>query len=263
MPSPEAATVGIVLAGGGSTRLGPAGGAGGKPWLTFDGRTFLERVVAAIAPEVGSVIVVAAAGQSLPAVPAARIVCDRVPGAGPLSALGDGLRAANAGSAGLIAPPLAIVASCDLPLLRREVVALLVARGLGSGAVWTIPKVHGHPQVLLSAVRPTVVPRIEAWLAAGRRDLRGLVARLAEEDAAAVDLVPEETLAAVDPRFESFVDVDTPADLERLRGGRIGARASGGLRDDSGGGLRDQTGGGLRDDSGGGLCDDSGGGLRG
>jgi hypothetical protein len=61
----------------------------------------------------------------------------------------------------------------------------------------------------------------------------------------------------------TIADVDTPADLERLRGGRIGARASGGLRDQTGGGLRDQTGGGLRDDSGGGLCDDSGGGLRG
>lgn len=215
MNDPADATIGIVLAGGGSTRLGPAGGAGGKAWLVLDGRSFLERVVATLADELGGVIVVAAAGQSLPDVPAARIVRDRVPAAGPLSAVADGLRAAGTAA---MPPRLAIVASCDLPLVRPEVVRLLVARGRGSTALWTVPEVHGHPQVLLSAVRPAALPRIEAWLASGRRDLRGLVRRLAEENPAAVDRVPQDTFMAVDPRLDSFTDVDTPADLERLRG---------------------------------------------
>jgi molybdopterin-guanine dinucleotide biosynthesis protein A len=230
---PADATIGIVLAGGGSSRLGAAGGAGGKAWLALDGRTFLERVVAAITGEVGTVIVVAAAGQALPDVPAARIVRDRMPAAGPLSAVADGLRAAvaEATSAGVAPPRLAIVASCDLPLVRPAVVRLLVARGLASDAAWTVPQVHGHPQVLLSAARPHVLPRIEAWLAAGRRDLRGLVRRLADENAAAVDLVPEEAFATVDPGLDSFADIDTPADLEWLR-------------DHSGGGRCDQAGGG-------------------
>jgi molybdopterin-guanine dinucleotide biosynthesis protein A len=216
---PSGRPAGIVLAGGGSTRLGGAASAGGKAWLELAGRTFLERVVAAVEPEVDGLVIVAAIGQRLPAVPAARIARDRLPAAGPLAALADGLRAL-----GIREDPRAgaVVASCDLPLLRREVVAVLAARCAAVEAAWIVPVVHGHPQVLLSAVRLRLLPRIEAWLAAGRRDLRGLVARLAEEDPAAVDFVPEETFAAVDPRLDSFVDVDTPADVDRLRGAERG-----------------------------------------
>jgi len=210
---------GIVLAGGGSTRLGAAVPEGGKAALEFAGGTFLERVVAAMEPEVDGLVIVAAPGQRLPAVTAARIARDRLPAAGPLAALADGLRALGTRGDPRAA---AIVASCDLPLLRREVVAVLAARCGGSEADWTVPLIHGHPQVLLSAVRLRLLPRIEAWLAAGRRDLRGLVARLAEKDPAAVDFVPEEMFAVVDPRLESFHDVDTPADIERLRGAERG-----------------------------------------
>lgn len=206
---------GIVLAGGHSSRLGVAAPAGGKAWLELDGRTFLERVVAAVGPEVDDLVIVAAAGQPLPEVRAGRVVRDGTPAAGPLAAVADGLRALAAAAE----PPAAVVvASCDLPLLRPGVVALLVARCLGSAAVWTVPLVAGHPQVLLSVARPALLPRIEAWIAAGRRDLRGLLARLAEEDPATIDLVPEEVCRAVDPRLESFRDIDTPADVARLRG---------------------------------------------
>lgn len=206
---------GIVLAGGRSSRLGTAAPAGGKAWLELDGRTFLERVVAAVGPEVDELVIVAAKGQPLPALRAGRVVYDGMPAAGPLAAVADGLRALAA----VAEPPAAIVVtSCDLPLLHRGVVALLVARCLGSAAVWTVPLADGHPQVLLSVARPALLPRIEAWIAAGRRDLRGLLTRLAEEHPAAVDFVPDEVCRVVDPRLESFHDVDTLADVARLRG---------------------------------------------
>jgi molybdopterin-guanine dinucleotide biosynthesis protein A len=79
--------------------------------------------------------------------------------------------------------------------------------------MWTLPLVGGHRQVLVSVVRAELLGRIESWLAAGRRDLRGLV----DEMATAVAIVPEAEIAAVDPRLESFLDVDTPADFARVR----------------------------------------------
>ncbi len=214
------ATVGIVLAGGGSTRL--AGLAqtpiGGKAGFLFQGRTFLECVVTAVAAEVGRTIVVAAPGQTLPAFDGVTVARDLAPGSGPLAGIRDGLRAALAADhSGTPTPLLAVVASCDLPLLRPEVVRLLVADAHASHALWTIPVVHGHRQVLTSVMRVELLSRIEAWLATGRRDLRGLVDEIAQDDPRHIRAVTEAEVAAVDPMLESFVDIDTPDDLERLQ----------------------------------------------
>jgi molybdenum cofactor guanylyltransferase len=214
------ATVGIVLAGGGSTRLASAAVAtgGGKALLTFQGRTFLEHVVAAVAAEVDQTIVVAAPGQTLPTLDAVRVVHDFTPGAGPLAGIRDGLRVALAVDHAAASPPrLAFVASCDVPLVRREVIRLLIDVAAESGALWTVPLVHGHRQVLVSVMRVELLSRIDAWLVTGRRDLRGLLAEMAQKDPRSVREVTEEACRAVDPTLESFVDIDTPDDLARLQ----------------------------------------------
>jgi len=211
--------VGIVLAGGGSKRLATLSEVprGGKAWLRFQGRTFLERVVAAVAGEVDRTIVVAAPEQPLPAIAGPLIVRDSTPDGGPLAGIRDGLRAARDG--GLV-PALAFVVSCDLPLLVPEAVRLLLDRAADTEALWTLPIVHGHRQVLASALRFEMLPRIEAWLAAGRRDLRGLCDLIGRQEPRSVCEVPAAevaaALAAVDPALASFQDVDTPDDLARL-----------------------------------------------
>ena len=228
MQQPGQATVGIVLAGGGSTRLASvAAPGGGKALLTFQGKTFLEHVVGSVAAETDRTIVVAAAGQMLPALDGVQIVRDSTPGAGPLAGIRDGLRASvavehalpaeHAGHAA--APParLAFVTSCDVPLLRREVVRLLIDGAAASDAVWTIPIVHGHGQVLVSVMRVEALPQIETWLATGRRDLRGLCVELARNDPRSVREVTEEACKAVDPTLESFHDIDTPEDFQQLQ----------------------------------------------
>jgi molybdopterin-guanine dinucleotide biosynthesis protein A len=217
---PPLDTVGIVLAGGGSTRLTGLAQmpTGGKSGLLFQGRTFLEHVVAAVAAEVGRTVVVAAPGQTLPALDGMTVVRDLAPGSGPLAGIRDGWRAALAADHGDTPPPrLAVVASCDLPLLRPEVVRLLVAVARASHALWTLPVVHGHRQVLASVMHVELLAQIEAWLATGRRDLRGLVDKIAQDDPRHIHAVTEAEAAAVDPTLESFVDIDTPDDLERLQ----------------------------------------------
>jgi len=108
------------------------------------------------------------------------------------------------------------VVSCDVPLVSPRILTLL-RDGLMTGPgtpLWVVPEVGGHLQVLVSAVRPEVLAAIEAHLAAGRRDPRSLVERLATAGAARI--VPERTLLPVDPGLESFRDLDTPRDLEDL-----------------------------------------------
>lgn len=213
--SPPRGAIGIVLAGGRSRRLAAADlPPGGKPSLQIAGRTFLERIVGTIAAVVDHVLVVAAPGQPLPALPpAATIVRDTVPGGGPLA----GIRDALAAAARLDPPPrTAFVCAADVPLLRREVVELLVTRGRLTPALWVVPEHDGHPQVLLSAVSPALLPRIEAYLATGRRDPRGLLAMLAAESPALVARVTAADLTAVDPAGDSLCDVDTVDDLAWL-----------------------------------------------
>jgi len=79
-----------------------------------------------------------------------------------------------------------------------------------------VPLVGGHRQVLVSAVKLALLERIEAWLATGRRDPRGLLVELEVEDRAAVEVVTEAEVGAVDSKLESFLDVDTPADYDRV-----------------------------------------------
>ena len=103
-----------------------------------------------------------------------------------------------------------------MPLLHRDVVRLLIERAGTSRAAWTVPLVGGHRQVLVSTVKLALLERIEPWLATGRRDPSGLLAELAAADRAAVAVVTEAELVAVDATLESFLDVDTPADYERV-----------------------------------------------
>lgn len=194
-------------------------GADGKAGLRIAGRTFLDAVTAAVAPCVARVIVVAAPEQPLPPVQVPiDVVRDATPGAGPLAGIRDGL--AHALAAGP-APEGLLVVSCDVPLLEPGVARLLLERLATPEARWVVPVVHGHPQVLVSAVSPLLFGAIERHLAAGRRDLRGLLDDLRRSDPPAIVHVTEAEVAAVDPDGLSFTDVDTPADLEAVRARRI------------------------------------------
>lgn len=243
------APVGIVLAGGRSTRLGPlAAGVGGKASVTLGGRTLLASVVAALEEHVGRIVVVTARQGGVDPAPQPAyglegtshvgidIIHDTVSEGGPLGALADALGhvgaawGASAGDEAVRVKRLrdieAVVVSCDVPLVRPGVVGLLLERLRSSGARWVVPQVHGHPQVLVSAVRGDLLPGIESHLAAGRRDLRGLLDAVARADPAAVCRLDADALIAVDPRLDSFRDVDTPDDLAAVAA-RLGTCAPG------------------------------------
>ena len=216
--------VAIVPAGGAARRLGPLG-AGGKAALLADGRTFLDRVSGVLAAEVSRVIVVAAPGDAVPVVPAAvEVIRDTHPGAGPLAAVCDGLVHAAAAPR---PPRLAVLCSCDAPLVTPGVVRLLLERASRPGVRWALPVVDGHPQPLLSAVTVDLVDDLLAELASGRSSLRGVAADLDSRAPGCVQRLGVDEVRAVDPGLVSFLDVDTPDDLARVRG-RVGELPRGG-----------------------------------
>ena len=219
-PAAHSAAIGIVLAGGDSRRMQSAVPAGHdrtapvrKEWLTIGGRTLLDRVVDAVAAETSRTIVVTVPGRPLPTLAhPAEVVHDSRPGWGPLAALLDGLDAIGPAAE----EPLVFLCSCDVPGVKREVVRWLIARATATEADWVVPEVSGHFQVLVSVIRRSLREPIAAWLAAGKRDPRGLVGSLRHDGAARIDIVEKQDLAAVDPGLESFRDIDTPEDLAAL-----------------------------------------------
>lgn len=200
--------IAVVLAGGRGRRLGDAVPPGGKARLPFAGETLLERTCRAIAGEIGRVVIVAAPGQPLPPLPpAAEVIHDRRADAGPLAAVADALEHVGAG------PRTIFLCGCDVPLLQPGVIRLLLDTLVAPGVQWVVPHVHGHPQVLVSALVPGLLPRVRALQAAGGGSLRALAAALAGEPAGAVRFLPAAAFTTVDPTLASFLDVDTPADL--------------------------------------------------
>jgi len=206
-------TVAIVPAGGAARRLGRRAGAG-KAALAAGGLTFLDRVCTTLAAEVGRVIVVAGPTTVVPAVRVpVDVIRDSRQGAGPLAAVRDGLAHAAAS-----APPprLAVLCSCDVPLLVPAVVGVLLERADGPDVRWVLPSVDGHPQPLVSVIAVDLLPEIENHLAHGNASLRDLAAAIERRWPGAVCRVNADDLRGVDPALDSFCDVDTPADLEAV-----------------------------------------------
>lgn len=208
-------SVGIVLAGGRSSRMAPLNlGPGGKASLDVDGMACVVRVCTAVRTAVARVIVVAAEGQPLPPLPdGVAVVRDTTPDGGPLAAIRDGLVHAVAGST---PPRWAFVASCDLPHLSSSIVARLLEVASDTSAAFVVPVVGGHPQVLGSVMACDLLPRVAAAAAAGRGP-RAVLDDLAARRPDAVRLVPEKDLIDIDPALRSFDDIDVPDDVARLQ----------------------------------------------
>lgn len=188
---------GIVLCGGHSTRMGQP-----KAWLAAGPETMLARVVRILGSVVSPVVVVAAVGQDLPALPVdVTVVRDARPDQGPLEGLSAGLAALDADAAFLTA--------VDHPLLLPGLVRFLLDRLREHEAA--IPCIGGQDQPLASALR--VAPAraaVQALLDGEHSSVRALFDRLA------TTRIGERELRNPDPELESFRGANTPAEYRMI-----------------------------------------------
>lgn len=192
-----------MLAGGESARMGVP-----KESLDWGGVPLVAHVAETVAQVAapGPVVVVARAGQRLPDLPPdVAVVHDSVDGNGPLQGLRDGL-AALAGRA-----ELAFVAATDLPLLSPSFVRC-VLDALEPGLDAAIPVVRGRRHVLVSAYDVSLVGTVDALLASGERRVRALLEHCRVRFLDEGELLSDPELAELDPRLESVVGANTPAE---------------------------------------------------
>jgi molybdopterin-guanine dinucleotide biosynthesis protein A len=190
MPGPFPDRAAVVLCGGLSTRMGRP-----KATLPFGPEALLTRVARTCAEACGEIVVVASAGQELPALPAgATVVRDGMPEQGPLEGLAAGLAAARA--------PAAFCTSCDVPFLRGAFVARMFD-ALGDAAS-AQAVVDGMPQPLLAIYRTSLAPKAARLVREGRRRVLFLT------EGEKVSLVREGEVREADPDLRSFRDLNTP-----------------------------------------------------
>jgi molybdenum cofactor guanylyltransferase len=197
----------VVLAGGRSTRMGES-----KAGLEWHGSTLVYRVAAVLTRAVGGpVVVVAAPGQVLPALPdGVGVVEDPVPGLGPMQGLAAGL-AAVADRA-----EVAFVCSTDLPFLRPAFVRR-VLDGLTDGTDVVLPVARGFRQPLAAAYRTALAGLVSELLAGGNRKLGMLFEHCAVTQLDEAQLLADPALLRADPTLESVVNVNTPEDYAAAR----------------------------------------------
>jgi molybdopterin-guanine dinucleotide biosynthesis protein A len=185
----------VVLCGGQSRRMGRP-----KAWLPFGPEVLLQRVVRRVREAAGPVVVVAAPGQELPALPeGVTIVRDAIEGRGPLQGL----------AAGLAALPesveLAFASATDVPFLEPAWVGRLAE--LISDHDLAIPFVGGYHHPLAALYRrAAVLSAVERLLGADRLRPYFLV------EAVKSRIVWEDELRGVDPTLWTLQNLNTPED---------------------------------------------------
>jgi molybdopterin-guanine dinucleotide biosynthesis protein A len=147
---------GIVLCGGRSSRMGTS-----KALLPFGPETMLQRVVRLLGDVVAPIVVVAAADQELPLLPATVIVTrDEREGRGPLEGLRAGLKALPE------TVDAAYVTSCDVPLLVTGFVGQMLA--LARDHDVAVMEIDGFTHPLSAVYRRSTLPHVEDLLAQDR-----------------------------------------------------------------------------------------------
>ena len=196
-------TVGIVLCGGKSSRMGQA-----KEWLDFGGEPLLQRVVRLVGDALGAVVVAARKGQRLPPLPQfATVVHDAAVDVGPLAGISAAL------SAVAVTADAAFVTSCDTPFLKGAFITRLVDLLGDARAVVPVHAKHWHP--LVAVYRPETRRILATAIESGERRVRAFA------ESCGPRLVGAEAFVDVDPAMESLRNVNTPeafaAALETLR----------------------------------------------
>jgi molybdopterin-guanine dinucleotide biosynthesis protein A/molybdopterin converting factor small subunit len=182
----------VVLAGGRSSRMGQP-----KAMLRFAGEPLVSHLVRRLKTVFDGIVVVAAPGQELPAVPA-KVVHDEVPYRGPVGGIYYGVTAAEA--------TLSFVTSCDAPFLNLALISHIIAQAPGYDVV--VPYWQERFQPLHAVYRASVLPFLREQLE--RNELRPI----SVYDKVRTRKISEEEIRRFDPEGLSFLNMNTQAEYE-------------------------------------------------
>lgn len=150
-------TIGAILAGGSSSRMGRE-----KAALTVEGTPFLNRIYETMSEVFSEVIV--CGGSEAPS--GGALIHDDRPGGGPVGGLLSALRIARGRSV--------FVTAVDMPLVTAEAIRSIVEPPVTGGSV-RIAVVDGEDQPLVGVYGPRIEQVARARFDAGQRSALGLI----------------------------------------------------------------------------------------
>lgn len=178
-------TVGAILAGGSSSRMGRD-----KSRLVIEGTPFLDRVHETMSEVFTEVIVCGGTEVPMDGV----LIPDEIPGEGPLGGILSAFRISRG-------RPV-FVTAVDMPVVTPEAIRTM-ADPVVSGSMARIARVAGEDQPLFGVYGPEVEDAVRRTLATGKRSVFAVVDRI--EDVTRIDV----------DTFTLF-NVNTTADYEAL-----------------------------------------------
>ena len=164
-----------------------------KALLPFDNEPLIVHIVANLRRLFAEVVVVAAPGQDLPAMPV-KLVRDEVAYQGPVGGIYYGLTAAGG--------DVSFVTSCDSAFLNADLISHLLSRISQHDVV--VPHWQGRFQPLHAVYRRSLLPLLEGQLARG--ELRPVY--LFEK--VRTLRIDEDEIRRFDPEGSSFFNMNTP-----------------------------------------------------
>lgn len=202
----DPATVGFVLAGGRSSRMGTD-----KALVEFSGKPLIAQAIATL-QNAGLKTQIAGAHVDLSAF--APVIADNASDLGPLSGICSALASTSA--------ERAVFLPVDMPLMPSQLIQVLVRHAQITGSLVTLASVNGFSQTFPAVISRAVHSALSAELGSGRSGCLAAFRAASQQSGNPIAILPLEHLIqsgqAVHPEqlpgVRWFQNVNTPSDLE-------------------------------------------------
>lgn len=193
-----------MLVGGESRRMGKD-----KASLDLAGKEMVERVIEVVRPLFRELYIGAHEDASLGEAYGLPVIIDSLPGRGPALGVCAALEEAT--------EEWVFIVSCDMPMLSATLIEYLATLTEGVDAV--VPFIGGkggRAQTTCAFYSRACLVPLSERIASGDKGARSLTRFLSETEGLRVRYVSEVELNEIDPSTDSFIDVDTPEELEEV-----------------------------------------------
>ncbi|NWF91982.1 MAG: molybdenum cofactor guanylyltransferase [Syntrophaceae bacterium] len=186
---------GIILSGGKNTRMGQ-----NKALIPIDGVPIIQRIHALFERLFREVIIVADEGEPYSNLNA-KVYADLIPNRGALAGLYTGLFFSSFFFSFCVA--------CDMPFLKESVITYLIDNIDGHDVV--VPRTSDGLEPLHAIYSKNCLEPMKKIIEQGRSKIIDLYPMVK------VRVIEEQQFLSLDPRKESFINVNTPEELDRLK----------------------------------------------